>query len=369
MYQSDACRKADVICEPSAKKAAKEGHIKKYGTQTARPVISYPGSKGRIAKQITGVLNQFKGVENYIEPFVGSASVFLAMDPANTKHARLSDFDPKLPNLYKDLKSGRMRNCRITVRSKEAYKRAFARAEKDGCALVNVSKSSFGGQIKPNAFAPSRLPSLDTLKIDFKGPEKRLNESHVEIATGSYQDALRHIKNNTILYLDPPYIGTEEVYAAGKNTFDGRRFIDDIATAYKAAKKTRKKLHVALSHSYAPRLHSLIRASGIPMSEVKMCRIRVTRTMGQSSKIASGGKKEHEWLVVMSPDVKKIDCDDVPMPTIQQDRTFGKCIVSKEYARAICGGKGHGSTLKRASQRRKAFKKRADLRVTLSKRK
>jgi hypothetical protein len=71
----------------------------------------------------------------------------------------------------------------------------------------------------------------------------------------------------------------------------------------------------------------------------------------------------------MSPDVKKIECDDVPMPTIQQDRTFGKCIVSKEYARAICGGKGHGSTLKRASQRRKAFKKRADLRVTLSKRK
>jgi site-specific DNA-adenine methylase len=369
MYQSDACKKADVICEPSAKVKVRDAHIEKYATQTAKPVVSYPGSKGRIAKQITGVLNQFKGITYYIEPFVGSGSVFFALDPKQTPHARLSDFDPRLANLYKDLKSGKMRSCKMYVNSKEKFKTAYTKSEKDGCALVNVTKSSFGGQIKPNAYADSKGRVIHNLKLDFASPEKRLKESHAEVSMGSYTEALKHIKNGTLLYMDPPYIGTEAVYQAGKSTFDGRKFMEDVAKTYKSAKKNKKKLHIALSHSYAPRLHSLIRASGIPMSEVKMCRVHVTRVMGQRTKLASAGKKEQEWLVVISPDAKKIECDSVPMPTVNQDRQFGKCIVSKEYARAICGGQGHGSTAKRASQRKRQFMKRVDLRVTLSKRK
>ena len=362
-----ACRGAAVVCEPHASKKVFAGHLK-YGTKAYKPILTYPGSKNRIVNQITAVLNQLPKTDHYYEPFVGSASVFFALPKDRVKDSHLNDFDPKLKNLYDQLKAGKLRKCTTYIKNKKQYEKTFDRANKDGCALYNITKFSFGGQLKRANFAQSRLEPAKKLKTDFKGPEKRLNEAHAKITSGTYEIALKDIKPNSIVYLDPPYIGTESVYKeSGVGAFDGKKFVNFLKSNFKRLRG--KNVHFAISHSYAPRLHALLRHSGIPKSEMKLCRVHVQRRMGNRPGVNYGlrGKTESESLIVISKDASKIQCDSVPFPTKPEDQKFAKCLVNREENRVLCKGSGGTSTLLRAKKRRSAIRRRADLKISVSK--
>jgi DNA adenine methylase len=356
-----------VVCEPHASKKAFEGHLK-YATKAYKPVLTYPGSKGGVINQITSVLNQFPKTENYYEPFIGSASVFFALPSDRVKYAHINDFDPRLKNLYEQLKAGKLRKCKTYIKSKKQFQKAYDRSAKDGCALYNVTKYSFGGQMKRGNFAQSRLDPATKLKTDFLGPEKRLKEADTKITSGSYELALEKIRPNSIVYLDPPYIGTESVYdESGTKSFDGRKFVNFLTSNYRKLKN--KNVHFAVSHSYAPRLHALLRHSGIPKSEMKLCRVKVKRRMGNRPGVNYGsrGKLEFESLIVISKNASKVQCDSIPFPTKPDDQKFAKCLIKREENRVLCKGRGGTSTLRKAKKRRSAIRRRADLRLTLSK--
>jgi site-specific DNA-adenine methylase len=340
----------------------------KFATKDYRPVITYPGSKGGVVKQITAVLNQLPKTSNYYEPFVGSASVFFALPKERVEHAHLSDAEPKLANLYKQLKAGKLRKCKVNIKNKKDFLKAYDRSLKDGCALYNVSKYSFGGQLKRSSFSQVRIEGAKGLKTDFLGPEKRLKEANADIMSGPYETLLEKVKPNSLVYMDPPYIGTEAVYdESGTKSFDGKKFVKLIKSMH--GKLKNKNVHFAISHSYAPRLHALFRKSGIPMGEVKMCRVMVRRKMGRRPGVNYGdrGKLEFESLIVVSKAANKIDCDSIPFPKRPEDEKFVKCIVNREENRVLCRGRGGSSTLRKAKKRRSNVRRRRDLKLSVSK--
>ena len=106
------------------------------------PLIQWPGGKARMAKRLN---KMFPKHDTYVEPFAGGASLFF-YKPLVKKNV-LSDMDPWLIDLYKDVKAGKLSQCEGGIKPSRSL---FARAQKNksACHKVAVVGMSYHGNRK-----------------------------------------------------------------------------------------------------------------------------------------------------------------------------------------------------------------------------
>ncbi len=203
------------------------------------PVVRYPGGKQRLIAFLSGFLPKPSQVTGrYMEPFVGSAAVFLHVRP---RKATLSDTNPELIDLYLGIKKSPTGVWRAYSGFKNT-KREYLRVRKldpvrldlvDRAArLLYLNRTCFKGNWRHNR--------KGEFNVGYGGQSRRwvLSEDYLTgvsralrravIECGDFEEMIDRAEPGDYLFLDPPYRpGERELlhihYHAKRFAFDDHR--------------------------------------------------------------------------------------------------------------------------------------------------
>ena len=187
-------------------------------------VMPYQGSKRKLAKNILEQINF--GVENFYEPFAGSAAVSLAAATQSVaKHYVISDKLKPLIDLWTEIiqNPGKLindygvlwqaqlvepnsfynevRNEFNDVPTPAAFLYLVARCVKNSIRFNADGKFNQSPDNRRLGMKPSKLA-----REVFAASE--LLQNKVTVQTANFQDAVRDASPNDVVYMDPPWQGT-----------------------------------------------------------------------------------------------------------------------------------------------------------------
>lgn len=164
-----------------------------------QPLVQWPGGKAKMAKRLTGL---FPAHETYVEPFAGGAAVFFHKPPA--KKNVLSDVDPWIIGLYKDVRAGKLESCEDGI---VASKSLFERSKKNRSACHKVALSTLSYHGNRTDFKGDREKGDVMLKSRLakqKCYTQKLRKATV--VRKDFAAVMReHDSRSTLHFLDPPW--------------------------------------------------------------------------------------------------------------------------------------------------------------------
>ena len=203
-----------------------------------RPVLKWVGGKTQLLEP---VLSHFPDhIDDYYEPFVGGASVLLAVIPRVKGTVRASDINPHLIALYKQIQSdpeGLIADLRELAKdTTEAtyYKRRDEFNRQPRPALfVYLNKVGFRGMYRegPNGFNVPFGHYTGPTVCDAENI-RRVSElfKSVEFSCQSCDDILGRCGPSDFVYVDPPYAPETATsftqYTA--ESFNHKKFFDNL---------------------------------------------------------------------------------------------------------------------------------------------
>ncbi|WP_417827586.1 DNA adenine methylase [Thalassospira sp.] len=181
----------------------------------AKPFLRWAGSKRSSIPKLAD--NSPESFNRYIEPFVGSAALFFHLSP---KQSILSDLNPELINLYKQMKERpnelhseftripRDKETYYSIRSRLSGKLSdFDRA----IFMLYLNRNCFNGLYRTNKAGLFNVPYASAGRggypsaDDFISCSERLQSANV--VCSDFQSLIKaEVRSGDFVYLDPPYI-------------------------------------------------------------------------------------------------------------------------------------------------------------------
>ena len=189
-------------------------------SETARPVLKYPGSKWRMADWIISLMPPHK---SYLEPFFGSGAVFFKKPPSRIE--TINDLDGEIVNLFRCIRSRPeelARTVALTPYSREEYELAWQRGETPGnlddierarLTLVRYWQTHGNSAVYKGGWKNDRTGREYAYDVRYwcQLPQwiidatNRLKEAQIEQAPAV--DVIRRFCHKDVLiYADPPYV-------------------------------------------------------------------------------------------------------------------------------------------------------------------
>lgn len=183
----------------------------KETTDIAKPFLRWAGGKSWLLKHLNLFLPK-NGFKAYHEPFLGGASVFLALNP---EKAYLSDLNRELIETYSTLRDHPeeiIEYLKIHTNSEEYYYYIRSQIPQDpvekAARFIYLNQTSFNGIFRVNLKGKYNVPYGFRRKV-FLEPEKLRIVSNrlinTELAISDFSIILENIKENDLVFLDPPY--------------------------------------------------------------------------------------------------------------------------------------------------------------------
>lgn len=185
------------------------------GLVKTAPVLRWAGSKRWLVRRgIATYIGDVGGT--YYEPFLGSASVFLALEPAR---AVLADVNAKLMNFYRAVQldaDGVADQLDLMPAGEEFYyhvRAGFPDADQTVAAAQFVYLNTFGfnGLYRENSKGifnvPYGRPKNDNVptRDSIIGLASRLHDG-VSLNVSGFAESLKGVTSGDTVYLDPPYV-------------------------------------------------------------------------------------------------------------------------------------------------------------------
>jgi DNA adenine methylase len=180
-------------------------------TGITKPFLRWAGGKSWLLKHLNFLLPR-GGFNSYHEPFLGGASVFLALNP---KKAYLSDLNKELIETYLTLKNKPediIEHLKSYKNSEDYYYYVRSNIPIDpvekAARFIYLNQTSFNGIFRVNLKGEYNVPYGFRTK-EFLDPEKlrlvsgRLNNAELMVA--DFSITLDNIQENDLVFLDPPY--------------------------------------------------------------------------------------------------------------------------------------------------------------------
>lgn len=177
-----------------------------------RPILKWAGGKQALAAQLAASFPPFGG--RYFEPFVGGASVFLALRPAR---AVLSDRNRWLIDTYRAVRDqadavaralAALPNTRDEfLRQRALDPQALAPAAR-AAQLVYLNKTCFRGLFRVNRAGRFNVPYGAYDRRYFDRANLDAFASALEgalLRAGDFEEGLEGVRSGDFAYLDPPY--------------------------------------------------------------------------------------------------------------------------------------------------------------------
>lgn len=179
---------------------------------TIKPCLRWAGGKNWLIKHLRPMLNGLE-INNYHEPFVGGASIFLSLITPN--HSFLSDLNEELINTYTMLRDhpdevilalSKYKNTKEDYYIKRKYK---PKTEINKAArFIYLNQTSFNGIYRVNLQGEYNVP-YGFREKDFLDREALLAVStalqHTTIRNGDFDIIRDNIQANDLVFIDPPY--------------------------------------------------------------------------------------------------------------------------------------------------------------------
>ncbi len=233
----------------------------------ARPVLKWAGGKSSLLQEL---ISLFPGrFERYIEPFLGGASVYLAIAPG-TK-AIINDSNSDLMLTYKVIRD----NPEQLMKQLDSYKKRYSEtfyfqvrksnpisAIERATRFIFLNKTCFNGLYRTNSkglFNVSfgkrvKCPELYDLE-NMLSVSKRL--SRAKIMNTDFAEVIASARKGDLIYCDPPYVPLSDTayfssYTPGGFTWSDQNRLRD------ACDQARKRgAQIFVSNSSAPVVRKL----------------------------------------------------------------------------------------------------------------
>ena len=157
-------------------------------------------------------------LRTYHEPFLGAASLFLALQP---KSARLSDLNESLIRSFEHVRARPDLVARYLARHKTLDSSSYYYSTRDrynrltqfSCAqaarFIYLNRTCFNGVFRVNKQGHFNVP-YGKLKHPLFPKRRHLTQvsrvlQNAKLRVASYQEALNNVKKGDFVYLDPPY--------------------------------------------------------------------------------------------------------------------------------------------------------------------
>lgn len=176
-----------------------------------KPFLRWAGGKAWFHRHLADLINDHE-FDNYYEPFLGGASIFFSL---NTTQAVLSDANAELIETYQAVRD--MPEQVIETFSTYRNEREFyynLRAEipqenfKRAARFIYLNRTSYNGLYRVNRQGRYNVPfgNKPSIGIDeeiIRNASEALRNT--TLVAGDFAAGLNHIRENTLVFLDPPY--------------------------------------------------------------------------------------------------------------------------------------------------------------------
>ncbi|MCF6250892.1 MAG: Dam family site-specific DNA-(adenine-N6)-methyltransferase [Methylococcaceae bacterium] len=180
--------------------------------EKVKPVLRWAGGKNWLVKHLDSLIPK-NGFNNYHEPFIGGASIFLAIKPE--MKAYLSDLNKELIDTYSTLQKdpeGIIEILNTYVNTKDFYyelrDKNYTRPTKKAARFIYLNQTSFNGIYRVNLKGKYNVPYGYRTK-DFLEADKLRTMSHrlreVTFFYGDFDLSRENIRKGDLIFLDPPY--------------------------------------------------------------------------------------------------------------------------------------------------------------------
>ena len=193
------------------------------------PIFRWAGSKRKSLASLTPFWND--RFERYVEPFAGSACLFLKLKP---KEAVLAGLNSALIDAYETIRDqpGEVaealyaipRNSRTYYKIRRTYKDASDRVDRTA-KFVYLNRNCFNGIFRTNLQGEFNVPfGADQGQYprlcDFETVSELLKRAI--LLRGDFGTTLLHLRKGDFVYLDPPFAatGTRTFVEYGKRSFE-----------------------------------------------------------------------------------------------------------------------------------------------------
>lgn len=237
-----------------------------------RPLLRWAGSKKRLLSRLKEAApNKFK---KYIEPFAGSACLFLSLNP---KKAVLGDMNSELIQTYRAVRQRPTHVWQITksiARTKREYYRIRSQNPQSlnryyrAARFIYLNRLCFNGLYRTNKSGQFNVPKgkktgeLPELKV-FLDFAKMLRKAR--LVRADFEMTLAYAEKGDFVYLDPPYAS---ITVKDRNEYGVGSFKPaDIPRLISSLEKLHKKgVRFLLSYSTAPDFIAQIKNPSKPFS-------------------------------------------------------------------------------------------------------
>lgn len=238
-----------------------------------RPFVKWAGGK----RQLLPEINKYspKNFKHYYEPFVGGGAVFL---DKQLKNVTINDFNVELTNTYeivKKLVDPLIEQLKIhdENNSSEYYYKVRA-WDRDGtleqksdveraARFIYLNKTGFNGLFRVNSlgqinvpYGKYKNPSIVNEHV-LRAVSNYLEENDVQILNGDYRDAIKNVKKNDFVYLDPPYANMDKKTNFVGYTLNGFDDSDQVSLYNTFKELDYKGAYVMMSNASTSMIHEL----------------------------------------------------------------------------------------------------------------
>ena len=231
-----------------------------------KPILKWAGGKSQLLPQLLPLIP--KSYNNYVEPFIGGAALFFAVQP---ERAIISDSNPELINLYRCVADSveevidRLRRYRNV--EDEFYRvRALKWSELHPCEaaarMIYLNRTCFNGLYRVNRKGEFNVP-FGRYKNPRICDEKNLRNASIvlqraDIVCADYLEVLdRRVDAGDFVFLDPPYVPVGEWGDFKRYTKEQFYDEDQVRLADAVWRLHRRNVMAVLTNSNHPRVHEL----------------------------------------------------------------------------------------------------------------
>lgn len=179
------------------------------------PIFRWAGSKRKSLQTLSAFWND--SFERYIEPFMGSACLFLKIKP---RAAVLADLNSTLVQTYRTIRARPLAVAEALYaipRDSATYYdvrqevNSVRSAIERAASLVYLNRNCFNGIYRTNLKGEFNVPfgasqGQYPRPCDFRTTAKLLRNA--KLLSGDFGATLRHLRKNDFVYLDPPFAAT-----------------------------------------------------------------------------------------------------------------------------------------------------------------
>jgi len=250
--------------------------------QTSKPFLKWPGGKYRLTNRIKKKLGQGKRL---VEPFVGSAAVFLNTD---YQEYLLADTNEDLINLYRHLQSEGpifIDYCKTFFTQKNNNEDKYYRFREEfnastesrlkSALFLYLNRHCYNGLCRYNSKGKFNTP-FGRYSRPYFPQNEMLNFFHkaknAEFICAGFSDTIRCVTKHDVVYCDPPYIPLSKTANFTDYSTGGFNWDDQIALADLASRLSTKGIQVVISNHNTPTARELYLEAGATMEKFKVRR-------------------------------------------------------------------------------------------------